>query len=612
MVKQRKVNSRKKRKVESGDVESIVEDLSRRDEAEEATNDEADCGSCSSPFDMYTKAMASSIDAVPSITSRTAYAGGKATALNGVKVLTSEKEPTLASCLSSYCDVMASKENDKELVAEAVRHVASHLASICGGRAKQSGGRDRGYSRPSVLVVCPSRAVAIAYFRRVLSQVRRDAALDDAAEGDLSNAAAGAEDDDDLNKLICSQYSRFMTEYTVEPSSDDEKKVSKGEHFCEYFGPEKNTDDDFRMGISFNASFVKGVAKAVKRSLVRDHREDGEDDDSARYPIRLYSPFQSSDLIIASPLSLKLLNERSPDDVNVDLSSISIMHLSGCDYMHNQNWDHVREVVGYVNRKPTKFTAEVEFDKVHDWLINCDYGPDGEPVKGSGFRRQVIMTSKFVNPEIASTFSSISLSPTGSYKSRSLPRSTAVDEVDNGVRQCFVRLKCESFKLAQAEKMRYFKDTILPSLQKSGTSNVLIYTPSYFDFVPLRNILLRADYPHVTISEYSRWSEVQRGRSRFYHSVKPCLLYTGGAHFYNRLNIRGVKKVYFIGVPDYKSFYSEVANFVNPSLFDSPNDSVSPVVTIFTNYEIRQLEGVVGRKNSKRIEKADKDEFMFM
>ena len=51
----------------------------------------------------------------------------------------------------------------------------------------------------------------------------------------------------------------------------------------------------------------------------------------------------------------------------------------------------------------------------------------------------------------------------------------------------------------------------------------LFYIPSYFDFVALRNILLKheiASSHFVSITEYSRGTEVTRGRARFLQGRK--------------------------------------------------------------------------------------------
>ena len=49
------------------------------------------------------------------------------------------------------------------------------------------------------------------------------------------------------------------------------------------------------------------------------------------------------------------------------------------------------------------------------------------------------------------------------------------------------------------------------------------------------------DASFVGLSEYTKTSDVSRGRSHFFHSRKRIMLYTERCHFYHRYRIRGIK-----------------------------------------------------------------------
>ena len=67
------------------------------------------------------------------------------------------------------------------------------------------------------------------------------------------------------------------------------------------------------------------------------------------------------------------------------------------------------------------------------------------------------------------------------------------------------------------------------------------------------------------VCEYSRDSEISRGRSRFVHGQTDILLYSGRAHFFRRLMMRGALNIVFYSLPEYPNFYSEFVNMLESS-----------------------------------------------
>lgn len=65
-------------------------------------------------------------------------------------------------------------------------------------------------------------------------------------------------------------------------------------------------------------------------------------------------------------------------------------------------------------------------------------------------------------------------------------------------------------------------------------SHTLIYIPSYFDYIRLRNYMKKEEINFASICEYSSKSEVSRARHFFQKGDKQFLLFTERFHFYKR------------------------------------------------------------------------------
>jgi hypothetical protein len=67
-------------------------------------------------------------------------------------------------------------------------------------------------------------------------------------------------------------------------------------------------------------------------------------------------------------------------------------------------------------------------------------------------------------------------------------------------------------------------------------SRVLLFISSDFDFIKIGNYMMKEEMKAFYISEYSRETEISRGRSRFYQGLKDIPVYSGvpislGNHF---------------------------------------------------------------------------------
>ena len=166
------------------------------------------------------------------------------------------------------------------------------------------------------------------------------------------------------------------------------------------------------------------------------------------------------------------------------------------------------------------------------------------------------------------------------------------------------------------DRMNYFTQKILPPILQRRQKHTLIYIASYFDFVVVRNYLLRKENDFVSITEYSRGSEINRGRARFLQGLKPLMLYTGRAHFFFRHKMRGVRHLVFLGLPEHPQFYSDLVNIINEGLETdaetTSGDTSNGSIALFTRYDAHALERIVGTKQANRMLKGEKPTFLFV
>ena len=181
--------------------------------------------------------------------------------------------------------------------------------------------RDQGFTRPRVLIVLPFKEAA----RRVVETLI--SLLYPSSKGNVSNKK------------------RFDQEYRALPPSKGSK--FKPQDFNETF--EGDCDDDFKIGI--------GVTKSS---------------------LKLYTDFYSSDIIIASPLGLKLVigDEEKGEDGEKKLrgdsdflSSIELLILDQADVFLMQNWEHVTSVLDRMHLQP-KDSHGVDFSRVRHWSLD--------------------------------------------------------------------------------------------------------------------------------------------------------------------------------------------------------------------------------------------------
>jgi U3 small nucleolar RNA-associated protein 25 len=446
--------------------------------------------------------------------------------------------------------------------------------------------RDQGFTRPTVLILLPTRSTCHDFVKTLLSLLQQD-------QPQQPNSR-----DDDARDRFDQEYGPLQVD---DADMDENARVyrqkaiqSKGSDWHELFGETANDDDDFKLGLSLHPK------RRNKKSVTESTCD-----------IKLYSDFYKSDIIVASPLGLKIsvtpesISETSDNDADF-LSSIEMCIVHRSDVLLMQNWDHVMDLLPLLNQQPKK-TNDTDFSRVRPYLLA------GQAAQW----RQLIMTSQFLDPLILSTFKRFSENRQGQVRIR---RKTPAEEANVTsvllpVRQVFQRVSCSTIANQGADRVRYFVDSVLPQIQRHKQHHTMIFIPSYFDFVSLRNILLKKEVEFVSVTEYARTSEVSRGRARFLQGRKPIMLYTGRAHYFLRHQIKGIRHLIFLGVPEEASFYADHVNLLNEGLEKRDDiimdDGLASCLVLYTKYDSYALERIVGTANCSRMVRGEKSSFIF-
>ena len=392
--------------------------------------------------------------------------------------------------------------------------------------------RDQGFTRPKILIILPARNSCVKY---------------------VDTIVALCEPEQQENKK------RFQDSYA---NGADNFSPEKPIDFRDLFAG--NDDDMFRLGLKFT-----------------------------RKAIKFFSPFYNSDIIIASPLGLRMaIDGDDPKKKDSDfLSSTEIVLLDQADAMAMQNWEHVEYIFEHLNLQP-KETHGCDFSRVKYWYLNNQ----------AKYLRQTILLSGFNFPTLNKIYAKSLLNLAGKVKYHEKTDGAIVD-IGSVSKQTFSRFKYESPSSEPDDRFTYFLTAIVPMLAKANMESkkgTLIFIPSYADFVRVRNYFASSpdteNISFASISEYTSSPEVARARSHFQSGRHSVLLYTERAHHFRRYHLKGVKNVVMYALPDNPIFYKEiVGGFLDTSIAAgklSAREATARVM--FSPLDVMKLERVVG------------------
>ncbi|XP_053681546.1 U3 small nucleolar RNA-associated protein 25 homolog [Sabethes cyaneus] len=399
--------------------------------------------------------------------------------------------------------------------------------------------RDQGLVRPKVLIVVPFRSAAL----KVIETLKQLFAGDD-------------------SKAV-TNYKRFQAEYGGDtlyfpkhnPKPEDYERTFAG-----------NTDDNFRIGISFGKSSMK-----------------------------LYTKYYNSDLIVASPLGLRMtIGAEGESERDYDfLASIELLILDQAEVCLAQNWDHVIHLMDHLHLQPQS-TEHTDFSRVRYWCLNG----------WSRFYRQTVLLASHDLPEFRSIFNNKCCNYRGKVRVANPVKGGSIRHVVVQVPQTFHRIEVKSLEQSFDAKFLHFTSVLLPQLRSITMARCLLYVPSYFDYVRLRNYFKKEELSFVQICEYSKDAKIARARDMFFHGSSHFMLYSERSHFFRRPRIKGIRHLVFYQLPTYPSFYAEMINLMAndyQNRKDGIDASSMTVTVLYTKYDLLRLASVIGTDQASKL-----------
>ncbi|XP_014769386.1 U3 small nucleolar RNA-associated protein 25 homolog isoform X1 [Octopus bimaculoides] len=362
---------------------------------------------------------------------------------------------------------------------------------------------------------------------------------------------------------------RFFAEY----SSQDVKNFSnKPEDYAATFAG--NIDDHFKIGL--------GISQKK---------------------LQIYTKFYSSDIIIGSPLGLRSVIGETQSKKEFDfLSSIEILILDQTDIFLMQNWEHILYIMDHLHLQP-KDSHGCDFSRVRAWALNS----------WNKYYRQTLILSSLSSPPINVLFNKCSLNYAGKLMVCPSTTDGSICQVALQIPMIFHRIECSSYSQSVDIRFNTFIKKILPKYRGASNMNsTMIFIPSYFDFVRIRNYFIKNEIDFLQISEYSKRKDIAGTRSRFFLGKTNFLLYTERHHFYFRTRLRGIRHIIFYELPLYPHFFSEICNLINDvKLKNLPKDDATGSI-LYSKYDVQRLAAVVGTNRSSLMIHSPKPVHMFV
>lgn len=400
--------------------------------------------------------------------------------------------------------------------------------------------RDQGYTRPKVLILLPSRNFAYHLVNKLIKTLKMQS---------VENRK------------------KFKAQFFVESKIKDRVFNPKPKDFEEYF--DGNTNDMFVLGMKYT-----------------------------RKTLKLYSPLEQSDIIIASPIGLLKLydkiNMKAPkkDDKkgligmkNNFLSSIEICIIDKAEGLMMQNWNNVTDILNkHLNKTPKDF-INVDFSRIRMWSINGQ----------NDYLTQVMCFNKYVTPEMVSLVKRSKNVMSGATSYIPIDAMNKIDLFNykmyqmgivnkfERLKQVFMRFDIDVGHIINEPDKRFdiFKNVVFPQIMNKSSYKygTLVYIPNYFDYLRVKKYLKNeTSTTFVAVDEYSSTSQLTRSRALFQNksNLAPIMLYTERLHFYKRYDIKGVRNVVFYQLPSDPDFYQQVLEFIgNEKLrIDTENNKI--------------------------------------
>jgi U3 small nucleolar RNA-associated protein 25 len=405
--------------------------------------------------------------------------------------------------------------------------------------------RDRGFAKTRLLLVVPMRHQALQYLT-------------------IINGVLGSRD-----RVGRERFAMFSRDFSEIDEVVDPKFKKRQEDYRKQFAG--NINDTFCVGASLRASGMS-----------------------------VYTHVLNSDLIVCSPLGLRRRVSKDAD-VLVSLSSIEVAVIDQASTLMMQNWEHVVELMKLTNKMPSDTTEGLsDLRRVYPWALE---GKASE-------HRQTVAISSIAHATI-NGFLRVGChrGNRGFAKMNCDQVPGVLPVITHGIRQHFMRFKCDSLASLDDTRMEYFKNVVFPSQVKplvDRNVHTILLVPSSFDFFKVRVFLdeqLRGSFAELT--EHTSTKKQRKALGQFSSLERPLLVMTERFYFFKRYFVKHAEALVCYSPPLFPHFY---AAFVNNLAHESTN---ATVVCPFTRYDALELQRVLGTARANAVLTRPTDSFIF-
>lgn len=316
--------------------------------------------------------------------------------------------------------------------------------------------------------------------------------------------------------------------------------------------------------------------------------------------IGIYAHPLNSDIILCSPLGLRRRIEKN-GDAFISLSSIEVCIVDYAHMLALQNWVHVSAVFDeLLNQRPLDTTCGLsDLRRTYSWALE----------NKSVTHRQTIISSELCLASILNTFRSMKNS-WGKLRLYIKLEEGVLMQVKAPIPQHFIRFTPQSLLTNDEERLEHFTQHIFATRLNPLAERdvrIIIFVPSYFDFVRLRAYLHREHRDTcAAISEYSSIKQQRKALGQFSDLERPVLLVTERFYYFKRYFVSMSEVVVFYSPPLVPKFY---LSFVNRLTAESPN---AFALTLFSRYDIHELVRIVGTAKAQQLLQRESSIFSFM
>lgn len=367
----------------------------------------------------------------------------------------------------------------------------------------------------------------------------------------------------------------------------------------EFFSEDTSFDDSFRLGICIQNDKVQ-----------------------------LYVPYTKADIIIGSPLGLRLASMGHDDDEeaqeevgskssNSFQSSVEILYIDKAHLLFMQNFEHVRELMTNLNLMPKHSDCVNNFNEIRPYFTE----------NLSQFYRQNIVYTDYNFNELNNLITKNFVNYEGLLKEKIFFEPVIKAQNYMNINFEFMRIDVEDHLEEFDKRFNYFVNNFWERIRKKDTMHkMVIFCNSYFEFVKLKAHFKKVNSPVAFISEYTELYKVKTKIANYRRGVYQYILISERAHFYRICNVRDFEHIFFYSPPNNPAIFSEQSKKLleeesgkrgrknkritieevqskNSDKLDlgkiQNQKKISSVTTLFTKMNNLQIERIVGSAKAR-------------